>query len=145
MTFDLDLIVKIGHHYGWPPTLIVGVCINDICVLVPYQDQGKRSPFCFHSLICTLSRKAFTSFVRSKPWGSVVITKSLPLRLSLCACKASWLYYMALYHSIMLYQSLCFTKGTVNSYYSRNKWNTTCNYVCSGIYFVVINSYYNPL
>ncbi len=46
----------------------------------------------------TLNRKTLTSFVRTKPRGSVVITKPLALRMSLCALKASWLYYMDLYH-----------------------------------------------
>ncbi len=103
------------------------------------------SVFHFHfKTTSTLNRKTLTSFVRTKPRGSVVITKPLALRMSLCAHKVSWLYYMDLYHLIMLYESLCFTKGTVNSYYSlcKNKLNTTCH-VCSGIYFVVIN--YNPL
>ena len=114
----------------------------------------------------TLNRKTLTCFVKTKPRGSVVITKPLALRMSLvlsqytsitlpfqivfnggwssmslyiekgllCAHKASWLYYMALYHLITLYESLCFTKGTVYSYYSlcKNKWNTICH-VCSGI------------
>ncbi len=49
-----------------------------------------------------------------------------------------------LQHILMLDESLCFTKGTVNSYYSlcKNKWITTWH-VCSGTYFVVIN--YIPL
>ncbi len=47
---------------------------------------------------CTLNRKTLTSFVRTKPRGSVVITKPLALRMSLSARKASWLYYMDLYH-----------------------------------------------
>ena len=46
----------------------------------------------------TLNRKTLTSFVRTKPRGSVVITKPLVLRMSLCARKASWLHYMVLYH-----------------------------------------------
>ena len=66
----------------------------------------------------TLNRKSLTCFVRKKPRGSVVITKPLALRTSLCARKASWLYYMDLYYQIMLAESLCFTKGTVYPYYS---------------------------
>ncbi len=46
----------------------------------------------------TLNRKTLTPFVRTKPRGSVVITKPLALRIPLCYRKASWLYYMALYH-----------------------------------------------
>ncbi len=42
----------------------------------------------------TLNRKSLTCFVRTKPRGSVVITKSLALRRSMCAHKASWLHYM---------------------------------------------------
>ena len=41
---------------------------------------------------CTLNRKTLTSSVRTKPRGSVVITKPRALQMSLCACKASWLY-----------------------------------------------------
>ncbi len=48
--------------------------------------------------ICTLNRETLTSFVRTKPRGSVVITKPLALRMSLCARKESWLYYMDLYN-----------------------------------------------
>ncbi len=47
----------------------------------------------------TLNRKSLTCFVRTKPRGSVVIRKPLPLRRSLCARKASWLYHMTLYYS----------------------------------------------
>ena len=46
----------------------------------------------------TLNRKTLTSFVRTKPRGSVVITKPLAVQMSLCACKAIWFYYMDLYH-----------------------------------------------
>ncbi len=36
----------------------------------------------------TLNRKTLTSFVMTKPRGSVVITKPLALRMSLCADKS---------------------------------------------------------
>ncbi len=38
-TFDPNIYLINGLTYD----LIIGVCINDICVLVPYQGQGQRS------------------------------------------------------------------------------------------------------
>ena len=38
LTFDLDLVVKVGHHYGRPLTQI-----TDKYVVIPYQGQGQRS------------------------------------------------------------------------------------------------------
>ena len=83
--------------------------------------------FIIQPILCTRNRKTLTCFVRTKPRSSVVITKPLASRMSLRACKASWLYYVTLYYKIMLVESLCFTEGTVYLYYSlwKNKWNTT--------------------
>ncbi len=85
----------------------------------------------------TLNRKSPTRFVRTKPISSVVITKPLPLGMSLYACKASWLYYIALYYQILLAESLCFTMGTVNSF-AKNKWKTAWH-VCLRTFFVGLN------
>ena len=48
-------------------------------------------------IVRTLNRKTLTSFVRTKPRGSVVFTKPLALRMSLCACKASILWNICKY------------------------------------------------
>ncbi len=45
--------------------------------------------------VLTLNRKTLTSFVMTKPRGSVVITKPLALWMSLCTRKASWLAFFS--------------------------------------------------
>ncbi len=86
----------------------------------------------------TLNRESLTCFVRTKPRGSVVITKPLASQRSLYASKASWLYYLTIYYYISLAESLCFTKGTLYLSLCKNTWTTTWH-VCSRTYFVVIN------
>ncbi len=55
---------------------------------IPFESDG----------LYTLNRESLTCFVRTKPRGSVVITKPLASQRSLCARKASWLYFMTLYY-----------------------------------------------
>ncbi len=55
----------------------------------------RQAKICLHETY-TLNRKSLTCFVRTKPRGSVVNTKPLASQMSLCARKASWLYYMTL-------------------------------------------------
>ncbi len=52
----------------------------------------------------TLNRKTLTSFVRTKPRGSVVITKPLALRMSLCSQSklALWHGFISLNHVVWI-------------------------------------------
>ena len=91
----------------------------------------------------TLNRKSLICLVMTKHWGSVIITKPLALRRSLCARKASGLYNMTLYYQILMAESHCFTKGTVYPYYSlfalQKQMDHMYNLACLLVtYFVLI-------
>ncbi len=94
------------HHSEWKP------CLSNAI----YGRFGmERDP---HPLVVsTLIRKSPTCFVRTKPRGSVVITKPLVLRRSSCACKTSRAFsltktvFLCRYTKVMW---LCKNKGFHN-------------------------------